>query len=363
MAQVPPVRIVQAANFVRSKLHNLTRRMAPAPLQVLEIAGGFIHSQVVYASTKLGIPDALSSGPKSAGEIAAAVNGNPDAVHRLLRAGASIGLFALDSDGRFGLTAMSRTLRSDSDDSMRPVVLMLGDPSYWSPWGELTYAIQTGKPSADKVYGKPMWEYLSDNPEFETVFNNAMTALTKLDWPTVAAVYDFTPFDTIVDIGGGQGQLLKLILESAPNASGILFEQESVIEQAADFLGACGTLPRCTLECGSFFDTVPLGADLYVMRRVIHDWDDDDAVDILGTIRRSIPDHGTLVILESVVPEDNSPHFAKTLDLDMLIFAGGRERTEAQFRSLVKRAGFEVTRVVPTISTLSVIEVKPVKSG
>ena len=359
MAPVPPARIVHAANFVRNKLHNLSRRMAPAPVQVLEIAGGFIDSQVVYASTKLGIPDSLASGPRTAADLAKDVDANPDAVHRLLRAAATIGLFSLDSGGRFGLTSLSETLRSDAEPSMRPVVLMLGDPSYWGPWAELTYSVRTGKQGAEKVFGKPMWEYMADNAEFDAVFNNAMTALTTLDWPTVAAVYDFTPFDTIVDIGGGHGQLLKLILDSAPDSTGILFEQESVIEQAAEFLGECGSLPRCTLECGSFFDTVPLGADLYVMRRVIHDWDDEDAIAILSTIRRSIPDHGTLLIIESVVPQDNSPHFAKMLDLDMLIFAGGRERNEAQFRALLNRGGFEVSRVIPTISTLSLIEAKP----
>lgn len=359
MTRVPPVRIVTVATAIRNSLQNLTRRMVPAQIQVLELASGFIGSQAVYAATKIGIPDALAGGPRTSAEIAEQVNANPDATARLLRACASIGMFTIDEHGRFGLNAVSEQLRSDVETSMRPVVLMLGDPAYWNPWGELTYSVRTGKPSVDKVLGKSMWDFMSDNPDFEATFNNAMTCLTRLDWPTIAAVYDFTKFDTIVDVGGGQGQLLSLILEASPESNGILFEQDSVIEQAADFLGDCGALPRCTLECGSFFETVPVGGDLYVMRRVIHDWDDEDAARILATVRRSIPEHGALLLIESVIPENNSPHFGKMLDLDMLIFVGGRERTEAQLRTLLQRAGFDVSRVVATASTLSLIEARP----
>ena len=232
------------------------------------------------------------------------------------------------------MTAVGRTLRSDSPDSMRSVVLMIGDPRYQSVWGRLPEAVTTGGPRAEAVHGVSMWDLLDRDPDYAATFNDAMARLTALDWPTVAAAYDFTPFGTIVDVGGGHGQLLALMLGAAPAADGVLLEQPSLIPgreapargRRADAVPARG---------GSFFDTAPDDGDLYVLRRVVHDFDDDQAVALLTNLRRHMPAGATLLLMESVVPPGDAPHFAKSLDLDMLLFVGGRERTEAEFAALL----------------------------
>jgi hypothetical protein len=356
MSRVPPTRVVQAATAVRSTLQSVTRRMAPPEIGLLELASGFMATHAVYAAAKLGIADALADGPRFADEVAVDVGSDPDATHRLLRACATFGVFSEQPDGRFGLTPLARPLRSGTPDSMLPVILMLGDPSYQGPWGQLARTVETGRPGAEEALGKPMWEYLDDDPEFAATFNHAMTRLSALDWPTVDAVYDFTKFSTIVDVGGGHGQLLSLMLAAAPAAKGVLMERDVLIAEAEDHLREAGVLSRCRLETGSFFETAPSDGDLYVLRRVVHDFDDEQAVAILTTVRRHMPRGSTLLLLESVVPPGNTPHFAKLLDLDMMIFVGGRERTRQQFETLLDRAGLRMTRVIPTISTISLIE-------
>ncbi|HEU4546334.1 MAG TPA: methyltransferase, partial [Microlunatus sp.] len=225
--------------------------------------------------------------------------------------------------------------------------------------GQLPHTVETGRPGAEEALGKPMWDYLDHHPDFAATFNEAMTRLTALDWPAVEAAYDFTKFSTIIDIGGGHGQLLALMLDAAPSAKGVLLEREVIVGDAEDHLREAGVLPRCRIDAGSFFETAPRDGDLYVMRRVIHDFDDEQAAAILANVRRHMPTGSILLLLESVVPPGNTPHFAKILDLDMMIFVGGRERTEQEFASLLGRAGFHLTRVIPTISTISLIEAVP----
>lgn len=359
MSRVPPVKVVRAATAVRTALQTLTRRMVPPEVGLLELASGFMATQAVYAAAKLGVADVLADGPLPADDVAAETGSDPDATYRLLRACVMFGLFTESADGRFGLTSLGRGLRSGAPGSMRPVILMLGDPQYQGPWGRLAYSVETGKPAVEVALGKQLWEYLDENPEFAATFNNAMTCLTVLDWPTVAAAYDFTPYSTIVDIGGGHGQLLALMLGASPAAKGVLQEREALVGPAETQLREAGVRDRCRIESGSFFETAPSDGDLYVLRRVIHDFDDEQAVEILTNVRRHMPRGSTLLLLESVVPAGNTPHFAKTLDLDMLIFVGGRERTDRQFTTLLDQAGFRITRIVPTVSTLSLIEAVP----
>jgi hypothetical protein len=356
MTRLPPARVARAATAVRTALQSLTRRMVPPEIGLLELASGFMATHALYAAAKLGIADVLANGPLSAEDVAAEVGSNLDATHRLLRACATFGVFREVADGRFGLTPLANGLRSGTRDSMLPVILMLGDPRYQGPWGQLAGTVETGTPAAEVVFGKPMWEYLDDDTEFAATFNSAMTRLSALDWPAVEAAYDFTKFSTIVDIGGGHGQLLALMLDAAPSAKGVLLERKALIGEAEDHLREAGVLPRCRVEAGSFFETAPSDGDLYVMRRVIHDFDDEQAIAILANVRRHMPTGSTLLLLESVVPPGNTPHFAKALDLDMMIFVGGRERTDREFATLLDRAGFRLARVIPTISTISLVE-------
>jgi hypothetical protein len=354
--RLPPTPVVRAAAVVRGILQSLTRRMVPPEVGLLELASGFMATHAIYAAAKLGIADALANGPRSADDIAADIGTEPDATYRLLRACATFGVFTEGTDQRFGLTPLATCLRSQAPDSMLPVILMLGDPRYQAPWGQLAHTVQTGTPAVTKAFGESMWEFLEHDVEFAAIFNNAMTRLSALDWPAIEAGYDFTRFSIIADIGGGHGQLLALMLEASPSATGVLLEQEALAGAAAAHLRAAGVLDRCRIEAGSFFHTAPTDADLYVLRRVIHDFDDERAVAILATIRSHMPTGATLLLLESVVPVGNAPHFAKTLDLDMMVFVGGRERTEHQFDALLIRAGLRITRVIPTISTISLIE-------
>jgi len=356
VTKIPPAGVVQAAVGLRTTLQKLTRRMVPPDIGLLELASGFTATHAIYAVAKLGIADALANGPLPAEEIATAVGADPDNTARLLRACANFGVFTQLLDGRFAMTALAEPLRSDPPDSMLPVILMLGDSRYQQPWSQLATTVHTGVSGVETVFGMTMWEYLDDNPEFAATFNNAMSRLSALDWPTVKARYDFTKYSTIVDLGGGHGQLLALMLAASPTAKGVLQEREGVVGQAEVHLREAGVLARCRIDTGSFFDTAPSDGDLYVMRRVIHDFDDEQAEAILTNIRRHMKMDSTLLLLESVVPPGNTPHFAKTLDLDMMIFVGGRERTERQFGALLDRAGFRITRIIPTISTISLVE-------
>ncbi len=358
-SRLPPVRVVRAATSARIALQGLTRRMVPPEVAVLELTSGFMATQAVYAAARLGIADTLTAGPLSAKDVAASLGTSPDATHRLMRACVPLGLFRRAADG-FELTGLGRTILADTRESMRPVVLMIGDPRYQAVWGALPDSVVSGEPAAEAVHGVPLWDLLDRDVEFAAIFNDAMTRLTTLDWPTIQAAYDFTPHRTIVDIGGGHGQLLALMLEAAPAANGVLLERDSLLAEAESHLRGAGALDRCRLEAGSFFDTAPGDGDLYVLRRVVHDFDDDRAVALLSTVRRHMPAGATLLLMESVVPPGDEPHFAKSLDLDMLVFVGGRERTEQEYAALLDRAGLRMTRVVPTISTISLVEARPV---
>ncbi len=354
--KTPPVRVVQAANAARTMLQAVVRRMVPPEVALLELASGFMATQAVYAAARLGVADALASGPLSADAVAAKIGSPTDTTYRLLRACAAFGIFREGSTGCFELTTMGMRLRSGTHESMLPVILMLGHPSYQGTWGQLAKVVQTGQPGAEGVLGQNLWDYLDADREFAATFDDAMTRLSALDWPSVDAAYDFTTFSTIVDIGGGQGQLLSLVLQAATSARGVLLERPALVRKAEDHLREAGVLSRCRVESGSFFETAPSDGDLYLMRRVIHDFSDEQAAAILSNVRDHMPSGATLLLLESVVPPGNTSHFAKSLDLDMMVFVDGRERTEREFVALLARVGLPVTRVVPTISTLSLIE-------
>ena len=358
MTRVPPVRVVRAATGVRTALQRLARRMVPPEVGALELGAAFMGTQVAYAVARLGVADALIAAARTAADVAADLGTDPGATFRLLRASAAYGNVRHVGD-RFELTSVGRTLVSDAPGSMRSVVLMIGDPRYQSVWAQLPEAVRTGGPRAEAVHGVSMWELLDREPDYAQDFNDAMGRLTTLDWPTVEAAYDFTPFGTIVDVGGGHGQLLSLMLGAAPAAAGVLFEQPSLIGPAEKHLGDAGLLDRCRLVGGSFFETTPDDGDLYVLRRVVHDFDDDQAVALLTNLHRHMPRGATLLLMECAVPAGGEPHFAKSLDLDMLLFTGGRERTEAEFAALLDRAGFRMTRVIPTASTISLVEARP----
>ncbi|TNC19673.1 methyltransferase [Georgenia sp. 311] len=359
MNRLPPVPIARAASAVRTAVQRAAARMVPPEVGILELGSAFIATQAVYAAARLGLPDALAGGPRAPDDVAARLGLDADATHRLLRACTTWGVFREEPDGRFALTPLAERLRSDVPGSMRDVVLMLGDPTYQRVWGELAESVRTGTPGVERAVGRTMWDHLDHDPEFDAVFNAAMARLSELDWPAIAAVYDFTRFSRVVDVGGGHGGLLVRMLAAAPSAEGVLFDRAPLADGARRLLGEAGVLDRCRFEAGSYFDTVPDDGDLYVLRRVLHDYDDDQAAAVLSTVRRHMLERATLLVIEGVVPPGNTPHFAKALDLDMLVFVGGRERTEEQWRALLADTGFRTTRVVPTVSAVSLVEAVP----
>ncbi|MDO3639560.1 methyltransferase [Mycolicibacterium arseniciresistens] len=358
--KAPPARLIAAVDKVRAGLQRLHRSTVPGNIAMLELATGAWTTAALYTAAKLGIPDQLASGPAHANDVAKRIGAHPESVYRLMRALAGKGVLTQRRDGRFALTRVGDALRSDSDGSLRDMVLFIGHPMRWEDWGNLEHSVRTGQTATEMLRGMPVWDFLAVNPEFAEVFNRAMTATSGLTDEAALSCYDFTGSKLVVDVGGGHGALLSTILRSAPDARGVLFDQPSVVENAGPTLAAAGVAERTTTAGGSFMESVPDGGDVYVMKNIIHDWYDDDAVRILRTIRTSIADGGRLLLLEMVLPERPSSFIGLMLDLEMLVTAGGKERTRAEYANLLARSGFRLQRVVDTVTPLSIIEAVPV---
>ncbi|AEF41213.1 methyltransferase [Hoyosella subflava] len=354
--RMPPARLVRVVNSVRGTLQKAAQRMVPAPVTLLELITGGWTAQALYVAAKFDIASVVADGPRTADEIAERVGTNPDATYRLMRALATHRIFTEDAQGRFALGPAGDPLRKDSPDTVRDLILMFGHPIHWEHWASLDYSVETGKPALEKLRGMPLFEFTENNEEFGTVFNRAMTSTSKMVTAPLLAAYDFSQFGVIADVGGGHGQLLAAILKQAPNSRGILFDLEPVVAGADAVLREAGVADRCTIAGGSFFEGVPENADAYVMKNIIHDWEDEKAKQILKHIRDAMNPAGKVLLMESVVPKGNAPHFSKWLDLEMLVQATGKERTEEQYRTLLASAGLTLTRVVPTVGPGSIVE-------
>ncbi|OBF81913.1 hydroxyneurosporene methyltransferase [Mycobacterium sp. 852002-51163_SCH5372311] len=354
--KVPPAKVVRAIEIARHHLARLHRRMVPPPVAMMEMVADMWAAQAITAAADLGIADALAEGPLSADELAAAVNADADALRRLLRALISRGIFRQRRDGRYDLTPLAETLRRDAEVPIAGWARWLGSPQHREHWSHLTDAIRTGRSVISEVRGKPMFEYLATEPELGEIFNEAMTGGSALSIGPVIAAYDFSAHATIVDVGGGHGRLLSAILAATPAARGILFDQPQVVAGAAAVLAEQGVQDRITVAEGSFFESVPEGGDAYVLKSVIHDWSDDDAVRILRNVRSAAAADSYVLLVEFVVPTHNREYVGNWLDLEMLLALDARERTAAEYRHLLERAGFRLTRVVETASPFSVIE-------
>jgi hypothetical protein len=357
---IPPVPVVRALNAVRSATQQLSRLLAPGAVNTLELLTGGWTTQAIYVAVKLGIPDQLADGALSATEVARRVGTDTDATYRLMRALASRGVFRHRADNTFKLTSIGKALRTGTPGSVRDFALFFGHPLRWEDWGNLLYSVQTGKPSVDMLRGMPFFEYVETDPDLESEFNNAMTAGSEFAIYAVLAAYDFSGFRRIVDVGGGHGRLLAMILSKATAARGVLFDLPAVVDGAGGELTKAGVAARCEVVGGSFFDSVPDGGDAYLMKQILHDWSDDDALKILSNIRSAIPASGKLLLLESVLPERSTSDLGLMIDLEMLIAVGGRERTQAEWEKLLARAGFRLDRVVHTANPISIVEAVPI---
>jgi len=328
----------------------------PPQLAVLQMASGYWVSQSIYVAAKLGIADLLKDSPKSCDELATATGTNAPSLYRLLRALASLGVFAETQPNHFSLTPLAACLQSDVPDSIRAYVILRGEEQYRA-WGDLLHGVQTGGSSFEHIYGMNLFDYLAQNPESAKIFDESMTNLSAIESAAIAASYDFSSIQTLVDVAGGEGLLIASILKSNPTLKGVLFDQSYVIERAKRFLEAEGVLERCQLAAGNFFESVPEGGDAYILKHIMHDWDDERAIAILKQCHKVMPDNGKVLVAEQVIPPGNEPFMGKLLDLHMLVMApGGRERTEAEYRALFEKAGFKLTRIVPTQREVSIVE-------
>ncbi len=327
----------------------------PDTILMRMLIGGTIQ-QCISVVARLGIADLLAKKPQTATALATATKTNEDALYRVLRMLASIGIFSENSRKEFAHTELSTLLRTDAPNSLHGYAVMMSEYWHWQNWGQLMYSVRTGKTAQEKVHGMGSFEYFKQNPEAAEIFNRAMTSLSKSDVSPIVNAYDFSSAKKIVDIAGGQGFLLAGVLKANPKAEGILFDLPYTIEQARPVLEKEGVAGRVELLSGDFFESIPAGADYYMMKHIIHDWDDERCVKILENIRNSMAKNGKLLILEMVIPDGNEPSPSKFLDLQMLVTTGGRERTKEEFQKLLESAGFKLSRIVSTLSPMNVIE-------
>jgi hypothetical protein len=325
-------------------------------LKMVEMISGFWVSRVVYIAAKLGLADQLKDTARTASEIAEATGTHAPSLYRVMRALAGAGILAEAEEKRFQLTPLGATLRSDAPFSLRALATSeLGEVHYPS-WGALLHTVKTGERGFDHVFGTDCWDYFGKHPEYAQIFNQSMTELTRIVEPAVARAYDFSAFAKIVDVGGGHGGLLTSILKKSPGSKGVIMDAPQVIEGAKKRIEAEGLTERCEALGGNFFEAVPEGGDAYIMKHIIHDWEDPQAIAILKNCRKAIKEGGKVILVESVIPEGNEPSLAKYGDLVMMLIPGGRERTAKEFGALFQAAGFRLERIIPTESPLCVIE-------
>jgi O-methyltransferase domain/Dimerisation domain len=332
----------------------------PAPIQMLQIISGFWISRAVYVIAKLGIPDLLKSGPKTAAELASATGTHAPSLFRILRALVSVSVLSSTEDGRFAQTPLSETLVTDAPGSLRWFAVSELGQEHYPAWGNLMHSVKTGEIAFDNFFGADIWKYFQQNPEDAEVFNNSMTSVTAHTNEAITSLYDFSQFGTIVDVGGGHGGLITSILEKNPQVKGILFDAAEVIEGARPKIEAAGLADRLETVAGDFFKSVPEGGDAYIMKWIIHDWDDEKSNTILRNVRSRMQPNSKLILVDCVVPETDEPHFSKFIDLNMLVMTGGKERTEKEFAQILEAAGFKLLRVIKTDVPHSIVEAEPV---
>jgi hypothetical protein len=313
----------------------------------------------VSAAAKVGIADQLSSGARSAAELAGPMGLHAPALHRFMRTLSGFGILTEREEGRFALTALGEALKTDAPGSARATLLSFSSESFTRAWEKMVYSLETGKSGFTENSGMPLFDYLATHPDEAALFSQAMVGLNSAEAPAVAEGYDFSGFDTIVDVGGATGNMLGAILSRHAGPRGILFDRPHVVRDAPALLEARGVVGRVAIESGDFFEAVPAGADAYLLSHIIHDWTDDQCATILGHCRKSIRPGGRLLIVEMVLPARDTPHLGKIYDMVMLVFPGGQERTELEYASLLERSGFRLNRVVPTASPVSVVEAVP----
>ena len=330
---------------------------------LIEKIGGYMHAHALGLAAELKLADLIHSGVDTSAALAEATGTHEPSLRRLLRLLAAVGITTEPAPGTFGLTPVGDLLRSDSPDSLYAFTRMFTHESHFSAWQGLGHAVRTGDSAWDHVFGKNIYAYLADLPELSELFNVAMSQESRIAAGHIAAAYDFSGVSKVVDIGGGDGTLVSAILRANPGPTGVVFDSPAGVAQAEDVLAAAGLSDRTTVVAGDFFESVPEGGDLYIIKSVFQDWDDGPAKAILRTVRAHIPADATLLIVGSVLPETAAPGepIPFYTDMNMLVNSGGRERTESHFRELLTETGFSVESVaLKAAGPLSIIKANPV---
>ena len=324
---------------------------------LIQMLSGAWVTQLLAAVARRGVSDQLASQqPQSSEELARAVGADADALHRVMRALSSLGVFADAGSGRYALTPIGERLRAGQPGSMRELFLAETDAVHRRSWDALVDAIRTGQPQPRAVFGTSAFEYYAEHPEDGQQFGLAMESVSALSARGILSSYDFTGSQLIVDLGGGNGSLVRSILRQHPRARGIVFDLPYMQSQAVASIERDGLHDRCRFEGGDFFRTVPSGGDIYILRFIIHDWNDAESVRILKAVRTAVAPGGRVLVVEMLVPEGNEPGFVQLMDINMLVLTGGRERTAAEYARLFSDAGLRVTRTITTKTPFSIVE-------
>jgi SAM-dependent methyltransferase len=341
----------------------------PPALLLRRLIGSYRITHAIKAAAELGIADHLGENPQGAAGLAERLNVNPQALYRLLRTLAGIGLLADAGDGQFTLTPVGACLRRDAPDGMRAWALCEGAEYYQGAWMNLTHAVETGETAFEHTHGETFYQYLASHPETGHCFSQAMLDYARLIAAAVVAEYDFAGVRKVVDIGGSHGHLLSAILKANPAVSGVLFDRPAVVERAAERIRAAGLAERAELVAGDFFESLPEGGDLYILSRILMDYDDERSVRLLQNCRRAMRPGGRVLVVQLLMPEQGAAAASRdrlfeaaVSDLNMLVLTGGRERTEGEYRTLLGRAGFGLSRVVPTRALVSLVEGERIES-
>jgi precorrin-6B methylase 2 len=330
------------------------------PVRTLgRLANGSRVSQALHVAATLGIPDLLRDGPLSADVLAERSGAHAPSLYRLLRALAAVGVFEEHDDRTFASNPLADALRSDADESLAGWAAFVGTPTYWDAWGELLHSIRTGENAFRHLHGVDVWEYRAARPEEGATFDRAMADLTRTANRALLDAYDFGRFNTLVDVGGGRGALLAGVLARHPDLRGVLFDQPHVVDTARETFAQAGVSDRVQVVGGSFFEGVPAGGDAYVLKWIVHDWEDEEAAAILRRCREALGDGGRVVVIERVLGQGDRAEAAFS-DLNMLVMPGGRERTEDEFAALFAAAGLRQAAITPTAGALCLIDAEPV---
>jgi hypothetical protein len=337
----------------------MPKKRRPLPQEtMLSLLTMYWVSQMLFVVAKLGVADALAEKPLSPDAIAKRVGAQGPNLRRVLRALASVGVFAEDARGRFRLTPLAQTLRSDKPGSLREFALMVDDAYWWQAWLRLSDAVETGANPFTLAHGEPLFDYLQKQPEKDRAFSASMASISATENDAIARAYAFGRFTRLVDVGGAHGHLLATILRRYRKLHGLLYDQPHVVAGAREsgFITAPDVRERCEVAGGSFFDSAPAGADGYLMKYILHDWDDEKCLRILGHCRDAMSPEGRILVVDHVIPQGNGASWAKHLDVNMMVGPGGLERTREEFRALFAEAGLRLARVIPTQCPLSILE-------